>query len=45
MTDRLQRLSTGVPGLDDVLDDGLVAGRSHLVRGAGGGREGSDRVE
>jgi circadian clock protein KaiC len=36
MTDGLQRVSTGVPGLDEVLDGGLVAGRSYLVRGAPG---------
>ena len=36
MTDRLQRVSTGVPGLDEVLDGGLVAGRSYLVRGPPG---------
>jgi circadian clock protein KaiC len=36
MADRLQRVSTGVSGLDEVLDGGLVAGRSYLVRGAPG---------
>ncbi len=31
-----QRLSTGIPGLDEVLMGGLIAGRAYLVRGAPG---------
>jgi circadian clock protein KaiC len=27
------RISTGVPGLDEILDGGLIPGRSYLVRG------------
>jgi len=36
MTDGLQRVSTGVSGLDALLHGGLVAGRSYLVRGPPG---------
>lgn len=30
------RISTGIPGLDDILEGGLVPGRSYLVRGGPG---------
>ncbi len=30
------RLSTGIPGLDGILDGGLFAGESYLIRGASG---------
>lgn len=30
------RLSTGVPGLDEILNGGLIAGRSYLLRGGPG---------
>ncbi len=33
---RLERLSTGIPGLDRILGGGIVAGRSYLVRGGPG---------
>jgi len=31
-----QRISTGVPGLDEILDGGLIPGRAYLVRGGPG---------
>jgi circadian clock protein KaiC len=34
--DPLARVTTGVPGLDEVLDGGLIDGRSYLVRGRPG---------
>jgi circadian clock protein KaiC len=37
--DRSPRLSTGIAGLDEVLDGGLIRGRAYLVRGdAGAGK-------
>ncbi|WP_255170225.1 ATPase domain-containing protein [Natrononativus amylolyticus] len=33
MTDQLERITTGTAGLDEVLDGGLIANRSYLVRG------------
>lgn len=36
MTTSSDRLSTGVPGLDEILDGGLIPGRSYLVRGEPG---------
>ncbi len=36
MTDNVERLSIGVPGLDEVLGGGLLPGRSYLVRGGPG---------
>src|SRR5262245_42897697 len=33
---QLARESIGVPGLDEVLNGGLIAGRSYLVRGGPG---------
>lgn len=34
--DRLARVTTGIPGLDEVLEGGLIDGRSYLVRGQPG---------
>jgi len=36
MTDNAERVSTGVPGLDEILKGGLLPGRSYLVRGGPG---------
>ncbi|MFO7953149.1 MAG: ATPase domain-containing protein [Bacillota bacterium] len=36
MTDNTKRLSTGVPGLDEVIGGGFISGRSYLVRGGPG---------
>ncbi|MFW6081150.1 MAG: ATPase domain-containing protein [Desulfosalsimonas sp.] len=36
MKDSSSRLSTGVPGLDEIITGGLIAGKSYLVRGGPG---------
>ena len=35
-TQRIERLSTGIPGLDEILRGGLIPKRSYLVRGEPG---------
>ncbi len=34
--DQQQRASTGIPGFDEVLDGGLIAGRTYLISGPPG---------
>ena len=36
MNETMERLQTGIDGLDEVLEGGLILGRSYLVRGGPG---------